>query len=310
MPYAEFHFSSAMTGRVKHSGTRNRRLVELEHPLCVSKFHVKDLELPLTWCNVRGLNGTSSAGLFSFQLTYAGGEIFRFAGSVAAGCMNLGEFTQALQYAFQNAVLLSPLVPVNPPPDLALITVVNDPNDGRMLFSFPAHAIGWPDMVLAPHRPLIGVQITWGTALAKYFSRSYLDRQTVANNTIVGIESAEFPGDYVATTLYPTRLVPNFVYLHSNLMHHTPYVSSSRAEGPHHSRTIVTKIQVDTSKTWGSQIQDWKNPHLSEHFMFELGNKEISQLEFWFTDDEGYELDFQNVEFSLTLAMFYVPTFY
>jgi hypothetical protein len=107
--------------------------------------------------------------------------------------------------------------------------------------------------------------------------------------------------DHTVVSPYAIRLVPNAVFLHSNLMSHTRHNSISRAIGGYASRTILTRIPIDQNYVWGESIMPWTNPAMDKDFMFKTEGEEIGKIEFWFTDEFGNELDFNNVQFALSL---------
>jgi hypothetical protein len=292
MPYSEIHFNSAIvTDQIKFSGTRGRRVLELNCPLQINRFHVKDLELPLTFCNIaRG----------SFQITYtvqnALGNLIQLSAvlEVPEGCYTGASFKATLQDLIRTAKLTSEL-PGYTNRFLSLTQVLVTTTDTGLLQFAKIHQFEG-DMPLAiVDYQYIKFSITWSEELKSLVSRAYDDyslTRTTSNN--------------YWTSKYPLRLVPNYVYLHSNLMSGVSFNSVQRAIGSYHSKTIVTKIPLDTTYAWQASIMPWKNTSLSSELMFELGaSSEFNQLEFWFTDENGVELDFQNVNFSLTLAVIY-----
>lgn len=261
-------------------------MVELNDPLTINKFHVKDLELPLFWCNVTG--GTISFSTHYSAYTWTWSVLF------PAGCYTGSQFAEKLQKLMREAGGTGIADENNPAdsfePSLAGVTV-GYVDDNKLRITFPGDALE-----LYVNGPVVytGASITWPTNLKKYFSIAYLETDLSYETATTNLDSP-----------YPLRLIPNYLYLHSNLMSAAPYIANTRALGAFASRTIVAKIQIDTNYTYQQSIMPWINPCQDSDFMFDLNGTEFNQMEFWFTDEEGIEIDFQNVNFSLTLSIFY-----
>jgi hypothetical protein len=294
--YSELHFNSAVfSDKVKYRGTRSRRILELNNPLHISKFHVKDLELPLFWVNLR------KAGTATITWGFTNNGLFTTVLDFPAGVYNSTNFIEKFELDFRNATFVdvntiggTSLAQVHALADT--ISVGLDQFESRMRFvvdwsAFVSNAVTYTPIYLA---------VTWSETLRPFFSRLF-DSQ---NDPLSQVTTN---GTWIS--MYPMRFVPNYVYLHSNLMAATPYSSICRALGSFASRTIVTKIPIDDNYDWQQDIMPWTNPALDTAFMFDCGGTEFSELEFWFTDESGEELDFQNVQFSLTLAVLHEPLY-
>lgn len=279
MPYSEVHFNSAIySSDVAYSGTRSRRVLELNNPLFIDKFHVKDLELPLTWCNV-------AAGSVHYVWTYSN-SVWESTVPVTAGCYTGATFAQHLRAKFV-ATAMSKTSGAGLGPIVQTGVAFSYDDIGRLKIVVPTGALG-------DGQTYVSFQLTWSESLKKYLSRTFDDTDLTISTTTDTLLS-----------VYPVHLVPNYVYLHSNLMIGTPQFSTQRAIGSHVSRTIVTKIQINTAYGWQNQVMPWINPNLAPEFMFDAHGQEYNRLEFWFTDEDGLDIDFRNVNFSLTLAVFY-----
>jgi hypothetical protein len=291
MPYSEIHFNSAVvTDAVKFSGTRGRRVLELNCPLQINRFHVKDLELPLTFCNIAG--GTFVMSLNLVETIFTGnryGVEFSTAVVFPEGCYTGSSF----KIKFQELIRQATLEDSGGLSTKLIEAEVSTDETGHLKIS---NLDIWENDNLAVRSTyeFYSFSITWSEELKSLVSRAYDDyglKRTTETTTW--------------SSRYPLRIVPNYVYLHSNLMSGVPYNSVQRAIGSYNSKTIVTKIQIDTSYEWMASIMPWRNTSLNSEMMFELGAAEFNQLEFWFTDENGIELDLMNVNFSLTLAVIY-----
>lgn len=295
MPYQELHFNSAIfSDEVKYKGDRSKRTLELNNPIYIDKFHVKDLELPLKWCNI------VSAETFSIRLNYkeydaAAPDTTYVSAAVPVGCYTFATFVDALQTA------LASTTPASSPAtgditSVALAAVTTTFNYGEIQFTFPVSVHS--SVVTAGTK--VDVTITWPEAWRKILSRAIDDTELTRKFTIEDItkEDSTF-------TKYELRLVPNYVYLNSNLMTATPWASTHRALGSYASRTILTRVQLDPNYEWKEQIMPWRNPNLDMAFMFDGNGSEFNQLEFWFTDEFGDVIELNNINFSLTLSIFY-----
>ena len=284
MPYKEFHFDSAVFNAnsstsglrgVGAIGTRNRRTLELNDPLRFYKFHVRDCEVPLTFCNIpRG-------GIVSIDVTYIGvttqvGYEFLF----PEGCYTGAQFLEKFLMLWTGTIgvpIVGGAVPL-----IDFVTATFDPQ-GQLVVTMPL--LSDP----AGHTN-DGFVIRWPIEMNSIFAQNY---------TAPAYEMLTF--SRVATSDYPIRLLPNYLFLHSNLMEATPYGSSSRALGGYTSKTIMSKIQLDPSYTLG-QIMPWWNSSLMPELMYDGQGTEFNRIEFWFTDEAGNEIMFENTNFSLTLA--------
>ena len=191
-------------------------------------------------------------------------------------------FTTALQGAMQAATGTSNL-------DLSNIEVYYE-TSGYASFVFPDATIGTEGPLT-----VTSIVITWKDGLEKIFNRDWNLPPTL---TIPGLDNINRTSSF-----YPIRLVPNFVYLHSNLMSGTRYGRNMLSEGGHKSSTILAKIPINYSLLFGQQVQIFVNETLHPNFMF-TSDSAFQTIEFWFTDDiTGEELDFRNISFSLSLAM-------
>lgn len=294
MGYGELHFNSALdqhgaSGEVLGKGTRSRRTLEFNEPVQIDRFLVKDLELPLFWCNVAG-------GTINYFIDYDNGALpitrFSYAGVIATACHTGTSFAAALQTMFTTTAATG--APANAP-DITqwIVTLVDD----KLQFTFPV-AMHAPVLVGLPGTTHFQAFITWPDSLKKLFSRSWDD------TGLLTFPRSPITASYSGLQSYPLRMVPNYVYLHSDLMAGTSFFSVSRALGMSQSRTIMARIPVDTSKEWQVQSMQWVNPAPDPSFMFQTSGQEFGRIEFWFTDEWGTELEFQNVNFSLTLALF------
>lgn len=287
--YLEYYFNSEIsTDLVRGGGNRNRRILELNEPLNLQAFQVKSIELPLSWDNI------TETHTFAVSVTYAlDGAVFTKSFTLPAGLYTAETFTSRMQQLLQDTAWDLP-APVNPPNSTSF-RVSLEQADGRVVF----------ELLPAGHNAArtggVTLTVDFPESMKKYVSVPYYDKWT---SLYTGTATVS-PFQYLqARTDFALRLVPNYVYLHSNLMNHTQHGSATRAVGAYTSRTIMAKIPIDSSNfTWGVDIMMWDNPSLDKDFMFRCAaNQHITRMEFWFTDEVGKEIDFNNVSFSLTLS--------
>lgn len=286
--YLEYYFNSEIsTDLVRGGGNRNRRILELNEPLNLQAFQVKSIELPLSWDNI------TETHTFSVSITYdADGAVFTKSFSLPAGLYTADTFTSQLETLLQNTAWTNP---TGADPNSSSFRVILNEADGRLNFRFLLN--GHP----AGRNGNATLTVDFPESMRKYVSVPYYDNWESEYTS---------PATNIATTTLSTftdfalRLVPNYLYLHSNLMNHTQHGSATRAVGAYTSRTIMAKIPIDSSTfTWGVDIMLWDNPSLDKDFMFRCAaNQHITRMEFWFTDEAGKEIDFNNVSFSLTLS--------
>lgn len=287
MPYSEVSFSGIVhqsgsadsgTRRVAASGNRNKRLIELNNPVHIQKFHVKDIAVPITWRNI--LKGTIGFEI-STDLPYTYEYSFDFPASTLFGTT----FTTTLQAAFRFATLANPSGGADP--DITQITCAFDAN-GKLVITFP--------LALDPAGEVFtGVLIDWPESWKPIFNLPYDENFEAYSEIAAG---------RVYTSAFPMKLIPSHLLLHSNLMEAVHMNSSFiRAVGTHASRTILTKIPIDSTNVVYGQVLQWANQTLSTDLMFSCGSTEFNRLEFWFTDENGLLIDFNGEAFSLTLAV-------
>jgi hypothetical protein len=289
--YLEYYFNSEIfTDLVKAGGNRNRRLLELNEPLNLHAFQVKTIELPLSWDNV------TENHVFDVSILYATGNVlFTKQVTLLKGFYTSETFAETLQDLLRNTPWITPAALA---PDSAFFNVSVDDNDGRLQFSFLSAGHN------ATRTGAATLTVTFPASMRSYVSVPFHDQWSqVYTGTVPDIDAA-VDADLKATSDFALRLVPNYLYLHSNLMAHTHHGSATRAIGGYTSRTIMAKVPLNTADyTWGTEILIWDNPSLDKDFMFRCGaNQHITRMEFWFTDEAGKEIDFNNVSFSLTLS--------
>jgi hypothetical protein len=286
--YLEYYFNSEIfTDLVKGGGNRNRRILELNEPLNLQAFQVKSIELPLSWDNI------TETHTFNVSIRYVSDNaVFSKTFLLPSGLYTADTFTNELQTLLRDSPW-NPYIAPNPP-DQDKFQVVIDEANGRLAFGF------LPSGHTGGRTGEVWLTVDFPESMRKYVSVPYYDTWSslytdVADSTADVLE---------ATTDFALRLVPNYLYLHSNLMTHTQHGSATRAVGAYTSRTIMAKIPIDsTGFTWGVDIMLWDNPSLDKDFMFRCAaNQHITRMEFWFTDEAGKEIDFNNVSFSLTLS--------
>ena len=302
MVYREFHLSSS--ANISPSSTRNHPIWELQDPLYVDRLALRYCELPLTFCNIG--NGAG----FTYQLTYVevtenepGKSVtYTYECEVAPGCYSGLTFMQAMKKALLEAAEDVDIeYPDGPPvteptdgPQIANVTFqISSDDGGRLLVTTPGvvHDIGNDGTAVWTFQ---AGAVLWYPGMLKYFNRPDND----PNPVLIW----EFPEEKVLS-LYPLKLIPNYVYLHCNLMAGTPYASQQRPLGGFATRTVLAKIPIDTDYVWREQVMPFENHNMDPMFMYECEGNEYSYIECWFTTEDGTELDFSNVAFSLTLSV-------
>lgn len=290
MPYKEFHFDSAVfdsnnsfsgTRGVAAIGSRSRRSVELNDPLRIDKFHVRDAEIPITFQTVKG-------GSVITVLSYTGGATatvtytFDFPSGYYTGTTLLAKY-KSLLTATAGVPNVGAAVPVT-----ADVTAV---------FNAEGHlVIGVPVTVDPVGHTFASVTIQWPLSMNYNFNQVYATpAYQMVSDPVAAVSRT-------STSNYPVRLIPNYIYLHSNLMEASSYGSGNRALGGYASKTIITKIQLDPAYQ-RNQVMPWWNSSLVPELMYDAVGTEFNRLEFWCTDESGAELSFENVSFSLTLAV-------
>lgn len=311
MPYAEVHFNShVFDPTVQYGGTVSRRRLELNDPVYIDRFHVKSVELPLFWINVP--KGGLIHLFFDYNTTrnpdQGDRQRFTYTVTFPAGTYSAETFRAKLQEllrAATNPVKVPSPGPDPTTPDLTNIVVQYNASTLKLIVIIPK-TDGYGDVETVADgggfvfKLLTEIVLTIEPPLSKYFSSAdALTNEVLSAKPDVADTSAVMTSGVL-------RLVPNYVYLHSNLMAAAPYLSNTRAKGAFGSRTIVTKIPIHGPEAVFSQsVLVWENPGLSEGMMFHLNGNEFNVLEFWLTDEKDQEIELANTQLSLTLAVFY-----
>jgi hypothetical protein len=283
MSVCEFHFSSEVfSDQVAYSGNKNRRLLELNEPIRIFAFHVRDVQLPLFFSNI------TKAGTVTFRFRYDAEPIQTAVRDVPAGLYTASSFSALITTYLRG---LTPYAPLDP--DFTQTSASILPDGSQLELFFPA----------AMHTNPGNNRINFDFEVEFSENLEYQLSVPTPNKAAIKFSFVGVPILQNTTLLspYAIRLVPNAVFLHSNLMSHTRHNSISRAIGGYASRTILTRIPIDQSYTWGESIMPWTNPAMDKDFMFKTEGEEIGKIEFWFTDEFGNELDFNNVQFALSL---------
>lgn len=287
MSYAEFHLSSEGTQRAQQS-TRSHPVFELNETIQPCSFNLKQASIPLSWCNVASGSATilvddpSLPGAFDLS----GPTVSVWKLILAPKCYNIDSLAQSLQ------------------------VILRAFNTGNAEVEGAHGGVSWGNVVVAVESDLrlsFTIPTTFNVG-ANLEIRIYWegDLKTFANRTWDNTDYLALPHDELVAvktlSKHPWRLIPNFIYLHSNIMTGTSYGRQLRTQGGFKSNTILAKIPINSEYIFGEQVMPYTNM-LDPAFMYSAGSS-LSHLEFWFTDETtGRELDFQNVGFSLTLAM-------
>lgn len=291
MGYAEFHLSSDSDQRSLRS-TVSRPIFELNESIEPSAFTLKSASIPLTWCTLT--TPSSFVVSVSDASNFPNPSTIIWRAIVPDACYTLttlAEKLQALIRGFEN-VTSGPYTVLQAGsvanPDYSTVNV-NLLSDLRMeFFIFFGFATG--DRF---------VRFEWEGGLKTVANRSSEEEATL--DVLYDVDNIVGTPEKFKSK-YPWRLIPNFIYLHSNIMSGTRYGRHLRPQGGFKSNTILAKIPIDFEYVFGSQIMPYVNPSLDPAYLF--GNTALfNHLEFWLTDEFGTELDLQNVGFSLTLAM-------
>lgn len=284
MPYSELHFSSAVdSATVAHKGTRNRRILEFNTPAKIQLFHLRNIEIPFYFT-------TAPSETFTFEFQYSVSK-WTFTANFNGGALNGNTFRSRLEDAFRTvgaAAVETPGISGTPAPIRTTITVAINNNTSRLEIGFPDGPLVGP-----PNQTFVSFSVNWPASWKSLLSRSFLDNNLTRTATASPL-----------TSLGPLRLAPGCFYVHSNIMATSATsLANQRAHGDYNSRTIMTRIPVDTDASpWGGVIV-WDNPCLEPALMFQGSDQELSYIEFWITDEFGVEIDFNMYAFSLTLAV-------
>ena len=287
MSYAEFHLSSEGNQRAPQS-TRSHPVFELNETILPHAFNLKTLSLPLSFCNIKTasaiiqVDDPTQVNAFNRTETSVWNII------VPEGCYTLAGLAAELQSLFRGLDLITP----DPVGSFGLVSwggfVVAVGKENRLDFTVPSGFYGVTDLE---------IRVYWQDDL-KLFANRVWDRDeylSLPHSTLA---------DTTTPSKHPWRLIPNFLYLHSNIMTGCKYGRQLRVQGGFASNTILAKIPIDPDYQWGEQIMPYTN-NLDPCFMY-ANDSSFSHLEFWFTDETtGREIDFQNMSFSLTLALMF-----
>jgi hypothetical protein len=309
MTYKEYHFDSDGATRSDRS-TRANPIFELNDLFDVRSFSLRHVELPLTWLNVPREAFTMS---FFYQITATGQEVeWRCDPLTVESVDGKAQHMSLTEFVDQLNVLMPLAVWNNIPPEL--VPPPNDPTpdtstpgnltatvltDNRVEF-FVAGACN--DGFLFPSfgATVVRFKLNWGPKLARLMNKNFYDTAPCTSVTLV--TQALSVDDATEATQFPVQLIPNYIFLHSNLMTATPYGSTNTPSGGFASRTVMSKIAIDQNYDWSTNIMTHNRESYSSEFFYTI-SAPFSQIEFWFTDQlQGEALDFQNVPFSLTLA--------
>lgn len=281
MSFTEFHFNSNSRSRSSRS-TRSRPVFELNEYICPRLFQLKTLSLPLLWKNISGggrivfYDVDDDKYTFTFKIT-------AFPGTAAS-------LVTALDIAFQNAVPVPAETTGN-----RVVSIIAHPTAGNTFETalLEDQRIGFFfRSALIENDSLARVEIFYDDALRQLVNRGW----ELANTPLTMNANTE------ASTLFPVRVIPPHIYFHSNLMYGTPHGSVIKPIGSEYSRTIFAKIQIDSNLEFINQMQSYVNETLQPEFMFSNISK-LNNLEFWFTTEDGTQLDLENLEFSFTISM-------
>lgn len=273
MGYAEFHLSS---DQKSSRSTTSEPIFELTESIRPHYFNVKSVSLPLTFCTMRRDGGVR---MVVYNRPIVAAPALRRVEYLFEACKvnyTLSTFAVELQRLIQSEN--------GDGIDCDFTKISVSVIGGRMAFTVT-------DEFSDNNKTIV---FTLSGFIAEIANEQ--------DDTDIELEHSIASLTKQVLSRYPWQIVPNYIYLHSNIMGNTTYGRQLRVEGGYKMGTVLAKIPIDFELVYGDQVQDWTNPSIDKSFMFS-NNSEFNHLSFWFTDSKGTVLDFQGLPFALTLAM-------
>lgn len=283
--YQEFHFNSRIfNSTISGKGKPARKTLELNSPITLRRFQVKSVEFPARYKNVY------TRSIFTLTITY-GVTLYNLDAFIDDGTYTATEFASEVHKKIRAILLDAEMNEV----DVEELQVewTNEKSETAEEYETMFLSIRFPANF--GEEEFQNATLTFeGQQMADIFS-------TDLNESIPYYNPLPGEGEFHWVSPYPVKLRAEYFYLHSNLMLGTSD-AAHRALGSWASRTIMAKIPLETSPDQLGTIIKWNNENLSSEFMYSGNGQEYTQVEFWFTDEAGNEIDFNNLNFSLTLA--------
>lgn len=317
MPYREFIVRGEGYEKV-HGSTRDRPRFGLSAPIQINKYHLKTVEIPLTF------QPLVDNSVYTFYTTYYldDGSNFVFTNN----------FTFTQEELLTGDLLLEKLetiLDLHASQDVAAhladatITITNNgaPTDTRLNAATYARINTTtptelsPTPVGAPYiyvgRALVAgtgvtnctsveINLGQGSLLGDLFDFTYLSTGIITlTNDGAGFNSS----DATEPPLPIMRTRPSYLLLHSNLRAGAYHYSTGRPGDTGSTVLCKIPIRMDSTQPWGEVTQIWTNGSLHPDLMFTANDALYSELEFWFTYPDGTtKVCFGGKAFSLTLA--------